>query len=929
MMDKPKRESQPFKIPKKKADDWCEEVHASSPLSRLGNLEFRNVTLRKRPYSSSYESFNLTRNKDTCEYYTSPGSRIMRQPKVILTDIIRSGSGRLSAQNNISGPNSCINSTYPINSVSPPTSNSSSEYQIFRGSPEKLGLSRTEQILGFYKEEEKVAESKSSTKRTSVELKEQAQETSLSSVCRDVSNTPISSQKELHSGVKKNSTEDGEANVTKADNQECKNLIKNNVVGSADTREKTYCCKRAEYRNKKTHTSPTNVHSSRENPPSTSSKSVADCPLKSVAGVSSESKKSSCDSCSMDPTINRSLSYGNRLSRRKTHLQNTSKGNLPHEPIVLSSDDEEREHEESVTLGHEQTLAETSFEIKEDDGCDKPCPSPCNDAEPMECSATLVDPRPASENLVLHLKFLNVYFGKNKVKATGSAELTAKSIGIPLNVPLQPSKCLSLDTVKLQKYGLWLTNGGASVRSSAVMIFWITTDYIHHIEKQMGATSKNQASKSKEFLFLELDEPLTSKEQSLMCRIMKEASESGLPTLADILTWEEMNSMLEDLSNEDFSFKANCGIAFKKQQQQESSNTSPPVDPPEKCKDGRYSVSMVPKHDDTLKDVHRGGKILRLLVYPPPPTKGGLAVTNEDLECLEHGEFLNDVIIDFYLKYLILENFPKPFAEKCHIFSSFFFRCLTRKDKVTNDDNSDMPPAQRRHHRVKTWTRHVDIFTKDFIFVPVNENCHWYLVVICFPWMEKAVYEDRKERSAIQDIGKRAGANSGSVIVFNDHLSKKEETTGEGSNSESEGSTNSGTSCNSKHSKHKDQYHGKLCKRPCLLIFDSLKTGSAQTTVQVLREYLKAEWDVKRKTPREFSRSSMRDLYPKVPKQNNSTDCGLYVLQYVESFAQKPVESFDPPMHLENWFPASAVKNKRDEIRDLILQLHVQQSNKS
>lgn len=40
----------------------------------------------------------------------------------------------------------------------------------------------------------------------------------------------------------------------------------------------------------------------------------------------------------------------------------------------------------------------------------------------------------------------------------------------------------------------------------------------------------------------------------------------------------------------------------------------------------------------------------RLLVYPPPPAKGGITVTNEDLRCLKEGEFLNDVIIDFYLK---------------------------------------------------------------------------------------------------------------------------------------------------------------------------------------------------------------------------------------------------------------------------------------
>ena len=40
----------------------------------------------------------------------------------------------------------------------------------------------------------------------------------------------------------------------------------------------------------------------------------------------------------------------------------------------------------------------------------------------------------------------------------------------------------------------------------------------------------------------------------------------------------------------------------------------------------------------------------RLLTYPPPPEKRGISITNEDLYCLQQGEFLNDVIIDFYLK---------------------------------------------------------------------------------------------------------------------------------------------------------------------------------------------------------------------------------------------------------------------------------------
>ena len=40
----------------------------------------------------------------------------------------------------------------------------------------------------------------------------------------------------------------------------------------------------------------------------------------------------------------------------------------------------------------------------------------------------------------------------------------------------------------------------------------------------------------------------------------------------------------------------------------------------------------------------------RLFTYPPPPAVGGITVTNEDLYCLNDGEFLNDVIIEFYIK---------------------------------------------------------------------------------------------------------------------------------------------------------------------------------------------------------------------------------------------------------------------------------------
>lgn len=42
--------------------------------------------------------------------------------------------------------------------------------------------------------------------------------------------------------------------------------------------------------------------------------------------------------------------------------------------------------------------------------------------------------------------------------------------------------------------------------------------------------------------------------------------------------------------------------------------------------------------------------MFRLIQYPAAPCKGRITVTKEDLACLKSGEFLNDVIIDFYLK---------------------------------------------------------------------------------------------------------------------------------------------------------------------------------------------------------------------------------------------------------------------------------------
>lgn len=113
-----------------------------------------------------------------------------------------------------------------------------------------------------------------------------------------------------------------------------------------------------------------------------------------------------------------------------------------------------------------------------------------------------------------------------------------------------------------------------------------------------------------------------------------------------------------------------------------------------------------------------------------------------------------------------------------------------------------------------------------------------------------------------------------------------------------------------------------VCKRPCILIMDSLKLSVHERIFKLLREYLQVEWETKRGGHRDFSAEKMVGSHCRVPLQDNSSDCGLYLLQYAESFLQDPVAHFDLPLRLECWFPRQQVREKREEIRDLVLRLY-------
>lgn len=133
--------------------------------------------------------------------------------------------------------------------------------------------------------------------------------------------------------------------------------------------------------------------------------------------------------------------------------------------------------------------------------------------------------------------------------------------------------------------------------------------------------------------------------------------------------------------------------------------------------------------------------VRKILIYPPSG-KGGISINTEDYLCLASDQYLNDVIIDFYLQYVLREMLTPEQRQKTHVFSSFFYNRLTQSTKSGNSNGEKLTAAQKRHERVKTWTKNVNLFDKDFIIIPINEQSHWFLAIICYPALKGPVTMD-------------------------------------------------------------------------------------------------------------------------------------------------------------------------------------------
>ena len=203
---------------------------------------------------------------------------------------------------------------------------------------------------------------------------------------------------------------------------------------------------------------------------------------------------------------------------------------------------------------------------------------------------------------------------------------------------------------------------------------------------------------------------------------------------------------------------------------------------------------------------------------------------------------------------------------------------------AVGEERKGLTRDERHHARVSKWTKDVDLFEKDFIFVPVNyKEEHWFLIVICYPMLAAPKWDSVREPGSILPVT-------------------------------------------------------RMAQRPCVLVFDSVAGGEAvaKFTANVILGYLQREYVVKKGAAAPASASSTPDfrerlkrISPVVPLQDGDVDCGLFLLQFAESFFTHPISDFNEAAlrakedeeGLSNWFSQDLIDAKRQQIKDLILKL--------
>ncbi|KAK3901604.1 hypothetical protein C8A05DRAFT_16237, partial [Staphylotrichum tortipilum] len=212
-----------------------------------------------------------------------------------------------------------------------------------------------------------------------------------------------------------------------------------------------------------------------------------------------------------------------------------------------------------------------------------------------------------------------------------------------------------------------------------------------------------------------------------------------------------------------------------------------------------------------------------------------IPISKHDIDTLGEGRYLNDNVVEFCLNTILLERNPDLY-NRVYLFNTFFYKTLTEQGV----------------DGVKRWSAKVDILTYDYIVVPIVENFHWWLAIICNPGK----------------LGSNIGDDRNEIAETDVNMADTTETqTGQSP------TTGASVECDR-------SYDSKI------IMLDSLSMSHTEA-VNRLGEYI-AEFQHKRGKPVIKPPQHLEVEAKNIPQQKNGYDCGVFMLAYFDKFTKGP-----------------------------------------
>ncbi|EME43477.1 hypothetical protein DOTSEDRAFT_72752 [Dothistroma septosporum NZE10] len=351
------------------------------------------------------------------------------------------------------------------------------------------------------------------------------------------------------------------------------------------------------------------------------------------------------------------------------------------------------------------------------------------------------------------------------------------------------------------------------------------------------------------------------------------------------------------------------------------------------------------------------------------PSEGPKRVTVEfnDLERLDEEEWLNDNLVNYELKH-IEHGMTTEDRDKVHFFNTFFFTSVS-----TNGSRRAF-----NYDAVKRWTKNIDIFTIPYLVVPISENLHWFVIVICNLHNLPRKFAEREEEETIVSAGATdsefATTRNGTPLPGKNDFDARQapETVadneaGSPASEAHEGHDNGkaigeddvtddttaapggdtfefdddgkiveqdlpqsirpGTATSKKSRKKAPAPRTYDPDQPLLIALDSFghpRSGE----MKILKRWIAAEAKAKRSMDVDWK--SLQGMNAKdLPAQLNFSDCGVFLAGYIHAFAKDPQKFVTKAMlkefAREDMFADFDPIKRRNDMRERLLQLHKEQ----